>query len=172
MKDKKNYTQRIGAQVGDNAYAKSIWCNRIRLAMKHVYRFARENRISLNRLKQKELIYQYAQSLDKSESFIIAKNAKQWLYDYYIDNLKSDNSDCFYLSKEWRIIRLKILNKYGYICMKCGSTELMHVDHIKPRSLYKHLELCEDNLQVLCQKCNIGKSNRSQIDYRPRTYAY
>jgi 5-methylcytosine-specific restriction endonuclease McrA len=42
----------------------------------------------------------------------------------------------------------------------------MHVDHIKPRSKYPALELAEDNLQVLCELCNIGKSNTNETDWR------
>ena len=43
----------------------------------------------------------------------------------------------------------------------------MHVDHIKPRSKYPRLELDFDNLQVLCEDCNLGKSNRYKVDLRP-----
>ena len=42
----------------------------------------------------------------------------------------------------------------------------MHVDHIKPRSLYPDLELEFENLQVLCKYCNLEKSNKDEIDYR------
>jgi 5-methylcytosine-specific restriction endonuclease McrA len=42
----------------------------------------------------------------------------------------------------------------------------MHVDHIKPRSRFPHLELSLDNLQVLCAACNVGKGNRDEIDWR------
>jgi 5-methylcytosine-specific restriction endonuclease McrA len=42
----------------------------------------------------------------------------------------------------------------------------MHVDHIKPKSRYPHLALKFDNLQVLCETCNIEKSNIDETDYR------
>jgi hypothetical protein len=42
----------------------------------------------------------------------------------------------------------------------------MHVDHIKPRSKYPDLELSRQNLQVLCEDCNLGKSNKYEDDWR------
>ena len=41
------------------------------------------------------------------------------------------------------------------------------VDHIKPRSRYPALELTLTNLQVLCNDCNMGKSNDDETDFRP-----
>jgi 5-methylcytosine-specific restriction endonuclease McrA len=166
MKDKHNYKVRIGNESGTNAHAKTKWCNGVRCAMKHVFKYARENKISLNRLKQKVLLKMYAESIGEAEVLSNFKEPKQWLYNYYIDNLRRPERELFYWSKPWRNLRIQVLNRYGYVCMKCGSQELLHVDHIKPRSLYPELELCFNNMQVLCQKCNIGKSNRNQIDYR------
>ena len=76
----------------------------------------------------------------------------------------------FYNSKAWRKLRYKVLSKFGGRCLCCGASakdgKVMHVDHIKPRSLYPRLALEEDNLQVLCEDCNIIKGNRDQIDWR------
>jgi 5-methylcytosine-specific restriction endonuclease McrA len=56
--------------------------------------------------------------------------------------------------------------------MKCGETKgEFHIDHIKPRSKFIELELCIDNLQVLCKSCNLEKSNKNEIDYRPNDVA-
>lgn len=78
----------------------------------------------------------------------------------------------FYISPEWRAIRVRVLSKYDCKCMMCGRSPKMHgivihVDHIKPRSKYPDLALCFDNLQLLCEDCNIGKSNKYEDDYRP-----
>lgn len=73
----------------------------------------------------------------------------------------------FYLSWEWKKARFNTLKKYGAVCMLCGSDHRVVVDHIKPRSKYPELELDEDNLQVLCNECNMGKSNDDQTDFRP-----
>ena len=73
----------------------------------------------------------------------------------------------FYQTREWRQVRYKVLTKYGKKCQCCGETEgYIHVDHIKPRSLFPELELDQNNLQVLCEACNIGKSNQDITDWR------
>lgn len=75
----------------------------------------------------------------------------------------------FYASDEWRRVRYDALKKHGGKCQCCGSRKMpMHVDHIKPRSKYPWLELDVDNLQVLCEDCNMGKSNRDATDWRGR----
>lgn len=62
-----------------------------------------------------------------------------------------------------------VLARDKFCCCACGrSTKLhgvlLHVDHIVPRSKGGSDE--ESNLQTLCQKCNIGKSNRDSTDLR------
>lgn len=79
----------------------------------------------------------------------------------------------FFKTPEWQQLRYKILIKYGRKCMCCGAEPKdgvqLHVDHIKPRSKYPELELDEGNLQVLCEDCNMGKSNIYQHDFREDT---
>jgi len=77
-----------------------------------------------------------------------------------------ENKGAFYESPLWQRLRYETLKKYRACCL-CGSTDQLHVDHIKPRSLYPALELEPDNMQVLCKSCNIAKSNRDTEDYRP-----
>lgn len=77
--------------------------------------------------------------------------------------------DSFYKSKAWLDLRYRVLNKYGHRCQLCGannSQSSLHFDHIKPRSKYPHLELEFDNQQVLWEKCNFGKSNKYEDDFR------
>lgn len=74
----------------------------------------------------------------------------------------------FYESWEWKELRFKVLKKYGAKCMLCGVTEQIVVDHIKPRSKFPKLQLAFDNMQVLCDSCNKGKSNKDFTDFRPR----
>ena len=52
-------------------------------------------------------------------------------------------------------IRDKVLKKYGYECIKCGSKENLEIDHIKAYSNGGDNKEC--NLQVLCKKCNLRK---------------
>lgn len=81
------------------------------------------------------------------------------------------SSDGFYRSKEWRTLRYQAIKKYGGACSACGRTAakhgiVIHVDHIKPRSKYPHLALRLDNLQTMCDECNLAKSNTDEIRWR------
>lgn len=70
----------------------------------------------------------------------------------------------------WGRLRYATLMKYDGRCACCGSSAAdgvrMHVDHIKPRSKYPHLSLEITNLQVLCEQCNLAKSNLDDTDWR------
>lgn len=76
----------------------------------------------------------------------------------------------FYNSREWRELRYRVLTKSDGRCQCCGAKAIdggrLHVDHIKPRSKFPELALEESNLQVLCEDCNLGKSNIDQTDWR------
>lgn len=75
----------------------------------------------------------------------------------------------FYKSPEWRQLRYRVLERKGNVCVACGSSpkdgSKIHVDHIKPRSIYPELALDINNLQVLCEDCNLGKLNKYQTDW-------
>lgn len=73
----------------------------------------------------------------------------------------------FYLSIEWKVLRYMALLHYGKKCLSCGSVDSeLHVDHIKPISLHPELKEDINNLQILCKKCNLDKSNIHSTDYR------
>ncbi|EIW6162743.1 HNH endonuclease [Salmonella enterica subsp. enterica serovar Saintpaul] len=80
------------------------------------------------------------------------------------------SGDEFYRSPEWRALRYQALVKYGAVCACCGRSAkhglVMHVDHIKPRSKFPELALDINNLQILCEDCNIAKSNTDEIKWR------
>lgn len=84
--------------------------------------------------------------------------------------IKKFTGSDFYHSREWRELRVKALVKYSKKCCLCGRAPcdgvILHVDHIKPRSKRPDLELELDNLQILCEDCNLGKSNKYQEDWR------
>ena len=86
--------------------------------------------------------------------------------------LKPSASADFYSSREWRELRYQALVTNGACCQCCGRSRqhgiVLHVDHIKPRSKFPGLELTLSNLQVLCEDCNMGKSNKDQTDWRPK----
>jgi 5-methylcytosine-specific restriction endonuclease McrA len=52
--------------------------------------------------------------------------------------------------------------------MLCNSWENIVVDHIKPRSRFPELALDPENVQVLCDSCNRGKSCDDYTDFRPK----
>lgn len=76
----------------------------------------------------------------------------------------------FYKSDAWLQLRYKALTLHGAACQCCGMTRkhgvVLHVDHIKPRSTHPHLQLDINNLQILCEDCNLGKSNLDDTDWR------
>ena len=75
----------------------------------------------------------------------------------------------FYDSWEWKALRFRALKDYGSKCQLCGATsktDKICVDHIKPISLFWELRLDFENLQVLCDNCNKGKSNTDFTDFR------
>jgi hypothetical protein len=61
-----------------------------------------------------------------------------------------------------------ILARDKWTCRSCGRTAkdgvTLEVDHIIPRSLGG--TDAPENLQTLCKKCNIGKSNKDSTDLR------
>ena len=65
-------------------------------------------------------------------------------------------------------LRYEVLARDKWTCLSCGRSPkdgiTLEVDHIKPRSLGGTNDL--DNLQTLCWKCNIGKSNKDSTDLR------
>ncbi|NKF49291.1 HNH endonuclease [Shewanella sp. WXL01] len=73
-------------------------------------------------------------------------------------------------NRKWPNLRRQAFELYGNACSCCGASPstgaIMHVDHIKPRSKYPELALELSNLQILCEQCNLGKSNISEVDWR------
>lgn len=62
----------------------------------------------------------------------------------------------------WRL-RFIVMRRDNFKCKNCGrspatdSTIILHVDHVKAWA--NHGETVLENLQTLCSKCNIGKSD-------------
>ena len=70
--------------------------------------------------------------------------------------------DPFYLSKQWRTTRDKVLKRDGFKCQECGVLCLgrkrnkpsPHIDHIEPIKKRPDLRLHMSNLRVLCHPCH------------------
>lgn len=65
----------------------------------------------------------------------------------------------FYQSQEWRTFRTQIFEKLHKICVVCGATDHLVVDHIKPIRFFWTERLIESNMQILCQHCNLEKGS-------------
>lgn len=75
----------------------------------------------------------------------------------------------FYQSQAWRMLRYQALKLYGSKCACCGRKPpgvLLHVDHVKPVRNFPELALEIENLQILCEDCNIGKGAWDETDWR------
>lgn len=76
----------------------------------------------------------------------------------------------FYSSNDWIQLRYQAFEKFGNKCSCCGNTPengaVLQVDHIKPRSHYPEIALDINNLQILCDACNKGKSNLFDTQWR------
>lgn len=100
----------------------------------------------------------------------------KWLYEKINRDqpkekkLKCKTAKDFYSSRAWKILRYQAFERYGNRCACCGATPsdglVMHVDHIKPRSKNPELALDIENLQILCEDCNVGKINQWDTDWR------
>ena len=104
-----------------------------------------------------EIIKKFADQLDRERKYRTKKD-------------KPESTEDFYKSRAWRELRFIALRNSEGRCNLCGGRAsdglTLHVDHIKPRSKFPGLALDLDNLQVLCEDCNFGKSNYDDTDYR------
>lgn len=72
-----------------------------------------------------------------------------------------DETNAFYSSSEWRLVREQVIQEQGRVCQECRrritEDSDVTVDHIKPRSKFPQLALEKSNLQVSCRRCNSAK---------------
>jgi 5-methylcytosine-specific restriction endonuclease McrA len=135
----------------------------------------RLNQSAINRkLRRKERRAAKYRELGKSFPAKVTRYYQPPPPDHQVPKI-DPNSPEFLLSYEWRSLRMKVLAHYGSTCMCCGATRetgaIINVDHIRSRKVAPGLALAFDNLQVLCDACNHGKSNWDETDWRPKTEA-
>jgi 5-methylcytosine-specific restriction endonuclease McrA len=98
------------------------------------------------------------------EAFVVyanssSKNKKAWVMKKVIPKRTRT------IRAATKAMRYKVLERDKYKCRLCGSSPAtnpkvkLHVDHIKPWS--KGGETVIDNLQTLCEDCNLGKGAQS-----------
>ena len=92
--------------------------------------------------------------------------ANQSDYEYEISEPETFTSKKDRGSRDINLrLRFKVLQRDNFKCCMCGASPAkdpnveLHIDHIVPWS--KGGETTIDNLQTLCSKCNLGKSELS-----------
>ena len=72
-----------------------------------------------------------------------------------------DETNAFYASSEWQLIREQVITEKGRICQECGQLIRndcdLKVDQIKPKDKFPELALDKSNLQILCHGCYSAK---------------
>jgi 5-methylcytosine-specific restriction endonuclease McrA len=99
--------------------------------------------------------------MEKEEIIKFPKWKPNRINKMYFDIYKRFRKSCsgFIAKKEVREI---ILKKYNYKCAYCGSKDFLQIDHIKSvkfcfdNNMHSYVNK-EENLQVLCRKCNASK---------------
>lgn len=116
-------------------------------------------------IKKNKLVFNAENLPDK---ILIVSYAQKYLNPQR--ELWRETKKLFYSSIEWRKIRYEVLREQKGRCQCCGRSAKdgvkMHVDHIIPLSKDWNKRLDKNNLQVLCEDCNLGKSNTDKIDWR------
>lgn len=122
----------------------------------------RQQEVAAMRSDAHEARIEKATNLLRAEHYL--EKAFKW------QKIGNTKSNYFYSSGDWAKVRYAALINYGGRCACCGSSAAdglrMHVDHIKPRSKFPELALDLKNLQVLCETCNLAKSNIDDTDWR------
>jgi 5-methylcytosine-specific restriction endonuclease McrA len=65
-------------------------------------------------------------------------------------------------TKAYRRARLKVLSRDGYVCMYCGSSDDLTVDHVLSIKHHPELAMDMENMVIACKPCNSRKGSRSQ----------
>ena len=71
--------------------------------------------------------------------------------------LKSKSKE--YHTRQWRRVRLKILERASYVCNVCGKLGASEVDHVIPLQDGGDF-WSEGNLQSICSPCHIEKTRK------------
>ena len=77
----------------------------------------------------------------------------------------------FYQSQSWRRLRYAALRanreKFGRLtCEVCGGTDgPWHADHRVPLSKNWSKRLDPNNVQIMCEACNLGKGNTDSLNW-------
>ncbi|MYD12212.1 MAG: HNH endonuclease [Gemmatimonadetes bacterium] len=70
--------------------------------------------------------------------------------------------------RPWQRIRACILHRDGYVCVKCGRGDVLHVDHIDNDPSNND----PANLRTLCEGCNLARRKRRRKPEGPKREAW
>lgn len=65
----------------------------------------------------------------------------------------------FYNSPDWKKLRNEAYNQLSHFCPICGNEEKLVVDHINPVRFFWEQRFNIENLQILCDDCNLDKGS-------------
>ncbi len=108
-----------------------------------------------------EAFVEYINSEDAIINCTSSNNTKEQIYEH----TDTDDFPLYHKTKREINLRMRfcVLERDNFKCCACGASPAkdpavkLHVDHIIPWS--KGGETVINNLQTLCSKCNLGKSN-------------
>lgn len=125
-------------------------------------RYSKRDIINLRKIEKDKLLSKKFYSLLNE-----GKNMKKALLIMFP---KKEKSKDFYKSLSWRQLRYDVLKESNGRCCLCGRSAkdgvVLHVDHIIPLSVDWEKRLDKNNLQVLCEDCNMGKMNRDNTRWK------
>lgn len=107
----------------------------------------------------------------KAHHAAVAERSKQIfpvLLDRHISNVITGGN--LLSTRTWRELRCEIIRRDGRVCQElhCHRTIPLdfdlHIDHIRPRSVFPELSLDPSNLRVLCRTCNFKKAAHFQCE--------
>ncbi len=102
----------------------------------------------------------YKNTVQQEVTQVDNSNKEQKLFE----NIKEEITSRHKTSRDINLrLRFRVMQRDSFKCCACGASPakdqsvVLHVDHIVPWS--KGGETVMDNLQTLCSKCNLGKSD-------------
>lgn len=158
-----SYSDHLAKTFGHEHYC-SKRCLAIRLKLKEIRKKEDEQLFKIREIAKKNK--QFSKKALKKQRKLKKQRERQLARAQ--NKIKSYE---FFKSDVWRRLRFEAIELYGNVCQCCGRhppSVILHVDHIKPRSLYPQLALDINNLQILCEDCNIGKGTKEN-DFRSLT---
>lgn len=72
-------------------------------------------------------------------------------------------------TRAYRAKRQVVLRRDGHVCMYCGSSDDLTIDHILPIKKHPELAMDMENMVIACKPCNSRKGSRSQGVFLART---